>query len=658
MTISRKRLKRSESYLGIHFDFHADEQSTEVGKHTTREMIADMLEKVRPDYIQIDCKGHRGLSSYPTMVGHQAPGIIGDPLRTWREVTAEQGVSLYMHYSGVWDTAAITHHPEWARIDAEGKVDPDNTSVFGPYVDELLIPQLTELAEGYGVDGVWVDGECWATSHDYGEQSLRLFREETNIDAVPRSPEDPYYYEFSEFQREAFRRYLRHYVDELHRIKPDFEIASNWAFSSQMPEPVSAEVDFISGDYTLQNSVHSARLEGRCMAGRGKPWDLMAWAFSCKFGEGGWCVTTKTALQLQQEAAQVLALGGGFQAYFQQKRKDGSISRWQMNVMMEVAAFCRERQEVCHRATAVPQIALLYSQAAYYRQNTRLFNPWDGHLVPLQGVLNNLLDAQYAVEVKQEYQLLADMAKYPLIVIPEWGYLEDMFRVKLLQYVKNGGNLLVIGPQAAKLFQEELDIKLLGDGPMEVAQWLEHNGKLTGLFTMSQAVQLGQSATPYGRLFQENDNIGASEAAASIAAYGHGKIAATFFNMGERYVNAATTVTRDFLNGIVRELFPDPIVEVKGSRHVDVMVNRVDGSGKLAVHLVNTSGPHANPNVYTYDEIPTVGPLEVSVRVDEQPAAVTLEPGGQNLAFNYADGRVKLTLPELDIHRILVFEGV
>ena len=72
-----KRLKRAESFLGIHYDFHAGPDCTEIGKNTTRAMIENIIDQVRPDYLQIDCKGHPGLSSYPTKVGHQAPGIVG-----------------------------------------------------------------------------------------------------------------------------------------------------------------------------------------------------------------------------------------------------------------------------------------------------------------------------------------------------------------------------------------------------------------------------------------------------------------------------------------------------------------------------------------------------------------------------------------------------
>ncbi|MHB9047168.1 MAG: alpha-L-fucosidase, partial [Pirellulales bacterium] len=120
-----KRLKRAESYFGIHFDFHAGPDCREIGKNTTRAMIEKILTAARPDYVQIDCKGHPGLSSYPTNVGNQAPGFVGDPLRLWREVTAEHGVGLYMHYSGVWDSQAIRLHPDWGVVNADGKVNPN-----------------------------------------------------------------------------------------------------------------------------------------------------------------------------------------------------------------------------------------------------------------------------------------------------------------------------------------------------------------------------------------------------------------------------------------------------------------------------------------------------------------------------------------------------
>ena len=188
-----------------------------------------------------------------------------------------------------------------AAINADGKTNGNATSFFGPYVDRLLVPQLRELAGVYGVDGAWVDGECWASVADYSMAALKAFRETTGIAEAPRKPGDPHWFEFLQFNREAFRRYLRDYIAQVKKTNPKFQLCSNWAYTDHMPEPVSAPVDFLSGDYTPQDSVNSARISARYLARQGKPWDLMAWSFTTQPGKGG--ATQKTAIQIEREAA-------------------------------------------------------------------------------------------------------------------------------------------------------------------------------------------------------------------------------------------------------------------------------------------------------------------------------------------------------------------
>lgn len=649
--ITPQRLKRSESFFGIHFDFHARDDCNEIGANTTVEMIETVIREVLPDYIQCDCKGHPGYSSYPTKVGYAAPGIVKDALKIWRKVTAHHGIALYMHYSGVWDTEALKHHPSWACIDEKGKRDKDKTSVFGPYVDKLLIPQLKELCDEYDVDGVWVDGDCWAVCRDYGKKVLETFKKVTGIENIPRKPDDANYIEFSEYCREGFRKYLRHYIDTLHKHNPNFQIASNWAFSSQMPEPVSAAVDFLSGDFTLQNSLNSARLEGRCLAKQGMPWDLAAWAFSCHFGEPA--PSTKSIPQLQHEAASVISLGGGFQAYFTQKR-DGSISLWQIKLMKKVGKFCRERQKICHNAESVPQVALYYSTSEYYRKNSFLFNTWKDPIRKMKGILQCLLENQYSVDILMDHHVSGKVDRYPLVVVPEWEFIEADVRKGLLSYVENGGNLLVIGPEAAANFENELGIGFDGDLEEKAILWMETDGWLAGSQTAYRCVRLKDGATGIGKLFRENDNNGAFEIPASVASYGRGKIAGIYLDMGINYINGMTSTARNFMRQIVGELFPKPMAEVKGSHYVDVAVNKKDG--KLAVNLLNTAGPHADASVYVYDDIPALSPVSILIRTTENPESVYLEPGKIPLDYIYENCEIHLTIQRLEIHCVIVVE--
>ena len=70
--------KRSESFFGLHFDFHAHKDQVNIGSFCDYETIDKLIEEVKPDYIQCDTKGHVGISSYPTKVGTQANEMKGD----------------------------------------------------------------------------------------------------------------------------------------------------------------------------------------------------------------------------------------------------------------------------------------------------------------------------------------------------------------------------------------------------------------------------------------------------------------------------------------------------------------------------------------------------------------------------------------------------
>lgn len=80
---------------------------------------------VQPNYIQTNCKGYPGYSSYLTKGGNTAPRFVVDPLCIWRDVTARNVIGLYMHYWGVW-AHAVELHPVWVVTHAGGTNDKKN----------------------------------------------------------------------------------------------------------------------------------------------------------------------------------------------------------------------------------------------------------------------------------------------------------------------------------------------------------------------------------------------------------------------------------------------------------------------------------------------------------------------------------------------------
>ena len=90
--------RRNESFFGLHFDFHAQPSDGKiVGSTLCEEDIREICKSVRPDFIQIDCKGHPGWASYPSALGNAMPEFDGDPLELWRRVTREEDIALYFH---------------------------------------------------------------------------------------------------------------------------------------------------------------------------------------------------------------------------------------------------------------------------------------------------------------------------------------------------------------------------------------------------------------------------------------------------------------------------------------------------------------------------------------------------------------------------------
>jgi hypothetical protein len=223
----------------------------------------------------------------------------------------------------------------------------------------------------------------------------------------------------------------------------------------------------------------------------------------------------------------------------------------------------------------------------------------------------------------------------------------------LIAYVRGGGNLLIVGPKMAELFGKELRVSMDGP-PQDAVHYLAHAGFRAPTKGLIQPVRLEPGAERFGELHSTPALSSRSRPAASVTRLGQGKIAATYFSFSQGYLSDRSAAARAFLNDLARQLFPDPIVQVTGSHDVDVSVNR--SSGRLAVNLVNTAGPHADANTPIIDSIPPVGPLTLTIRTEQKPSQIRLEPGGVPLPFTEEKGKTRLIVPRLDIHSVVVVE--
>jgi hypothetical protein len=650
------RLRRADSFFGLHFDLHPGEKDMMLGRDVSAEMVERLLAAAKPDYVQYDSKGHPGWLGWPSKVGPSAPGIVQDSLEIWRKVTASRNVALYIHFSGVWDTEACKRHPEWARVDKDGKRDKNQTSTFGPYVDELMIRELREAASKYDLDGAWVDGECWATNPDYAPAVEEAFGHVTGFGQLPKGPQDAGWLLFLEFNREQFRRYVRQYVHALHRSHPKFQIASNWLYSTFVPEEPTLPVDFLSGDYLGNASISTARLEARYLAQTGRPWDLMAWGFqqadANKIGS-----VHKPAVQLQQEASVVLAQGGGFQVYYVPSRA-GWFETSHIDVMRRVGEFCRARQEASHKSATVPQIGVVFSKESLYSTSGKLFGGWGSATDSVRGWIDVLTALQYSVDVVPDWKLEKIKSDYPMLVLPEWTGVGEAVKKSLLEYVSTGGVLLVSGAANAALFGAEAGVRLLGKEAVVEEAFLGGSEVLANLHGLWRDLDPGDApghATVLENRFSVYDTRSGGKPAALARKIGKGEIVLVAGPAGTVYAQTHTPAVRDFVKRLVAPRF-NALVQVVAPPTVEVVLRRK--KGRLMVHLLNSAGMQVAGDYAATDFVPEVGP--VTMRLAWAPSKVQLAPDGQVLTAVHnrlrGKGFWEIRVPKLHIHSVVIVE--
>ncbi|MBQ8433015.1 MAG: alpha-L-fucosidase [Clostridia bacterium] len=664
--------KRKDSFFGLHFDYHAQPKYGEQGGTLREEDIREICRSLNPDFIQIDCKGHPGWASYPTKLGNAMPAFARDTLALWRKVTREEGVALYMHYSGVYEIKYTSEHPEHTVMKADGTLARGVTRTDGAYVDELMIPQLTELAQVYGVDGVWVDGDCWKATADFHPETLANFEKETGIDlggVLPATPDDPYYEEYREYNRELFRRYLRHYVDVMHERFPDFQITSNWAFSDHMPEAVTANVDFLSGDLNPKNSFHSARYAARALAQQGMPWDLMSWNFRRAVGNRG-AVVAKHPTQIMQEAAAVIAMGGAYQNYVMQYF-DGSPNMTDLKTLEPLAAFLRARQPYCFRGTPLHQAALLLSTYDRHQESKNLYSRSGYERV--MGMSALLCDLGQSLEIVCEHTLEKTREEFGMIVVPELyrGLAENTVK-ELLDYARAGGSLVLAGGNTCALFARSgapFAVRPLNEffGEGEMAY---DNGGDTGhrdtstqvhkpyYFTMDEK-SFGIAFSPVAIEAEEGKTeawvsdalLGARSPLAVTLPFGKGSITAIGFDIGTQYIKGTQYMQRDLMKQITSALY-SPMVRLDGAcGRLEIVAMNKDG--RTMIQLVNAGGSHADELCATDDLLPPVLDIQLSIALPREPKEILLQPEGTPVPFTYRDGRCALRVDRVEIHSIL-----
>ena len=662
-------------YFGLHYDLHAGKGDTELGLRCSPRELVPMLKLMGPDFVQTDCKGHPGCTSWFSRVPEASvpPKLKKDALIQWRAATRKLGMPLHCHYSGIWDGAAGARHPEWCVVNAKrkpagapfgqnaGASTNEKLCPRSPYLAKLMIPQLLELIDRYQVDGFWIDGDIWAVEPCYCTRCRERFTARTGLRQPPSDTNDPNWPAWWAFTLESFEEYVATYCDAVHRHKEGVLVCSNWLQTFRHPGEPKIPTDWISGDNAAVWGLDGSRCEARFLSTRGKPWDIMLWSFYCSHGMGDvkspW--TAKPVEMLMQEAAVLLSFGGQVQIYeTPDGLRDGRLVPWRLQRLGAVGRFAKKRRRLCQDTESIPQVVVLHSEH-HVRRTVRGKNlMWGIDVAPVQGAVFSLLENHLGVDIMDEWALLSRLSRFPAVVAPEQHAMSDGMVAALKTYVGQGGKLLITGSESFDRFgaaflgarsvrvEEKATYRVpAADGavPLHSEPWrLVKPGRASGIGRLGRSSLLDDRLLPHP--------------AATLNKVGRGAVAYIPAGVFRDFCHNRYPLTRAFIGEVVQRLAPRLDVEIKAPVCIDAALRR-KGQRRI-IHLVNRgSGIPNQPNNGAVDEIPRVGPIRIRLRSGVKPRRVSLafEKGG--LFWSYRRGSVSITVPAVRLHAAVIVES-
>jgi len=678
MAVYRGRWYGKGKYFGLHYDLHAGKSDTDLGTRASPKELVPMLRLMGCQFVQTDCKGHAGYTSWysKTPGASVSPGVKRDALKGWRAATRQLGLPLHCHYSGIWDAAAGAKHADWCTVGKDGRprggafgataAQPTNERMCprGPYLDRLMIPQMFELIDRYGVDGFWVDGEIWAVEPCYCRRCRKAFKGATGIEEAPTETNDPNWVAWINFTRESFTRFVTRYCNAVHEHKPGVLVCSNWLQTFKDPGEPAVPTDWISGDTAWAFGLDSGRCEARFISTRGKHWDLMIWAFT-KSGQMSdradpW--TFKPVQMIQQEAAVIAALGGAVAIYETPNGlRNGRLVPWRMKRLRDVGRFVKARRDLCQGSETIPQAVVLHSEHHVHRQPARNLM-WDVDTAPVEGATYCLLENHYGTDIMDEWALAPRLSDFSLVVAPEQDNLSDAMVDAMKRYVKEGGKLLVSGAAAFERFGG----RFLGVGAGTVERdAIYHVPAADGsvpVFSEHWRLARPTSAKAFGCLGTTPlvDDRLLAYPAATLNKVGNGIVAYIPFSVFRFFSRRRYPLVRAFVGELTRALAGKQAIHIEAPTCVDIVLRRK--GAKSIIHLINrASGIPNRPNDVTVDEIPAVGPVRLEMRVARKPSDVSLafEDGAFEWKYIAAKqgGKLVATVAQVRIHCALVIES-
>lgn len=655
-------------FLHLHRPYTLDDPIP--GSGFDPEQVRRVLGRVRPDAVHYTVKGQSGYVPYPTAHGN---GLVTedtvewvDVLSTYREITREMGIPLFLGYSGLIDARAGSYRPDWLRVTSNyGHYPNRGLCPNAGYVDDLMMPQLAEILERYDPDGIWVDGENWTVAPCYCSvctSEYQMMHERS----APLERTESDWRQWLEFHRESFERYISRVTRFLNDRKDGLVYATNGGYATHQPEVVPLNINRLTGDLSPAYSLRQAGLEARFLGSQGARVDLVTWARCSPRPQAVGKLPAiptypKTPDHIRQEGAVIAANGAGWGVWIT-TYADDSLPESEFELAGEAAAFIREREAWLTDSQSGAYVAVLHSESTHSKAGNGLYDAGPS-LDRIRGAHQVLTELHHPHDVLTWAPLSSSLARYTVIVLPEQVALPPEAEELLTEWVFAGGILIASGRVSPHInedvptfaLQEALGV--VWTGRQHAESWFQHRGLPIRVAapTCDAALSGAETFIPLLQSGHEARQEGTGYSAVTRNRLGEGEAFYIAADLFAAYHRTQAPALRQVVEDILSAALPLSPFTTTAAPSVEMTLRLRERS--LVLHMVNHDpGKSLAQNSAFIEKVPLTEPFRVGMALPERPASVRFQPGDAEPEWTYEDQVLTVEIPPFHIHQMLVVE--
>jgi hypothetical protein len=639
--------ERNEWYWDSPVNIHWDNHGSPLGKGMSVDQIAQLFDGLNVDMIQVSARS--GYTTYPSKVGVPNPDLNGyDTMATWRKVTRRLGTRLWVYINVIDEPHLIDRHPEWRRVDAQGKESRvcNRPSADGSgYLEQMMIPMVQEIIERYHPDGFWFDGDWQIPVVCYCANCKAAWKQAVGKEDPPRDAKDPDWPRWVRLEQERLDGYKRKLAEAIHAAAPKCSYVSNWSWAISQRDPRTAPefADTLSGDVgagSSRGALYACRTACLMLSAQEHtPHDVMSAIYPKK---------VRSLPRMLQEGGLVMSSGSSWFLWVNRLTSD------QFDHLRTCWRLVDARRDALGRTFSLNPVAVLLSETSW-QQGLASPRPGPFDSPTPRNLAFALQDAWYGVDVVNEQTLHERIERYRVVVVANQPQVSPETLSVLTQFTERGGTLLVTdgGLHAGEKDSPGIT-ELLG-----LSRVVRPAAGRQGLAVGQEAVpvRLGWTIKPHGA--EVLARLAGSEAPVlTVRRLGQGK-AACLALAGFPYPDEDGLAL-----WLMRKLGIGPMIALSGDARQRHLVCSARRRGRqLVLHLSDlttfVTEKQIEPNSsHEIDPVPPIPEVELQLPLAVRPEAVRAVPAATCVDWQHEQGVLRLVLRNFQTHAAVLIDGV